>query len=231
MGIGAQKAGTTWWFDAICAHPNVFSRPDIHKERHFFGRYAIRQFGAAECSLYHNWFPRPSGSITGEWTPDYMHYPWVPALLAQAAPRTRVLALVRDPVERFRSGLAHHRRHRGKVTVETYQDALTRGFYHDALSRWTRYFPQAQILVLQYERCIADPIGQLARTYRFLELEPFAHGGIGTRVNVTARAPDLAADVQPRLADLYEPDVRSLFRQFPELDRALWPHFTSLNVE
>ena len=21
VGIGAQKAGTTWWFDAICAHP------------------------------------------------------------------------------------------------------------------------------------------------------------------------------------------------------------------
>ena len=74
VGIGAQKAGTTWWFDAICAHPDVYSRDDIHKERHFFDRYAVRPFGAAECSLYHDWFPRPAGSLTGEWTPDYMHF-------------------------------------------------------------------------------------------------------------------------------------------------------------
>ena len=123
VGIGAQKAGTTWWYDVICAHPDVYSRRDIHKERHFFGRYAIRSFGAAECSLYHDWFPRPPGSLTGEWTPDYIHCPWVPALLAQAAPRTRLLAILRDPVERFRSGLAHQRRDRGRLTVQAYQDA------------------------------------------------------------------------------------------------------------
>ena len=78
VGIGVQKAGTTWWFDAICAHPDVFSRADIHKERHFFGRYAVRPFGPADCSLYHGWFPRPPDSLTGEWTPDYIHCPWVP---------------------------------------------------------------------------------------------------------------------------------------------------------
>lgn len=110
VGIGTQKAGTTWWFDAICAHPDVFFRADIHKERHFFGRYAVRPFGPADCMQYHDWFPRPPGSMTGEWTPDYIHCPWVPALLAQAAPRARLLILLRDPVERFRSGLAHQRR-------------------------------------------------------------------------------------------------------------------------
>ena len=112
VGIGSQKAGTTWWYDAICAHPDVYHRGDIHKERHFFGRYAIRPFGPAECSLYHRWFPRPHDRLTGEWTPDYIQYSWVPALLAQAAPQTRLLVLLRDPIERFRSGLAHQRRDR-----------------------------------------------------------------------------------------------------------------------
>lgn len=231
VGIGTQKAGTTWWFDAICAHPDVFSRQDIHKERHFFGRYAVRPFGPEECSHYHEWFPRPSGTMTGEWTPDYMQMPWAPALLAQAAPRTRVLALVRDPVERFRSGLAHHQRDRGAVTVATYEDAVTRGLYHEALRRWTPHFPQEQILVLQYEQCVADPLGQLARTYRFLGLEPFAHSGIANQVNVTAHPPELHEDVERRLAALYESDVRALSRQFPDLDLGLWPHFARLSVE
>ena len=189
VGIGVQKAGTTWWYDAVCAHPDVFSRADIHKERHFFGRYATRPFGPQECSLYHEWFPRPSGRLTGEWTPDYIHLPWVPALLARAAPRTRLLVLLRDPVDRFRSGLAHRRRDRGRLTVEAWQDGIERGFYDQALHRWFAYFPREQILVLQYEHCVADPTGQLARTYRFLGLEPFVPAALGDRVNATRAHP------------------------------------------
>jgi hypothetical protein len=231
VGIGVQKAGTTWWFDAICAHPGVFSRPDIHKERHFFDRYAARPFGPADCSLYAGWFPRPAGSVTGEWTPDYLHYPWVPALLARAAPRTRLLVLLRDPVERFRSGLGHQRRDRGRLSVEDYQDAIGRGMYHDALRRWTSYFPPEQILVLQYERCRADPAGQLRRTHGFLGLEPSAHAGMGKRVNATTDPPVLEDDVRRRLVDLYEPDVSALVRDVPDLDLRLWPSFAGISVE
>jgi hypothetical protein len=231
VGIGAQKAGTTWWFDAICSHPDVHSRGDIHKERHFFGRYAVRPFGHADCSLYHRWFPRPPGSITGEWTPDYMHCAWVPALLAQAAPTTRLLVLLRDPIERFRSGLAHQRRQGSRLLVETYQDAIARGLYHDSLLRWTEFFPPEQILILQYEKCMADPAGQLADTYRFLGLDPFVHEGIWRRVNATTQTVSLNEDVRKRLVDVYEPDVRDLVKQFPDLDLRLWPNFSDIRID
>jgi Sulfotransferase family len=228
VGIGAQKSGTTWWFDAISAHPRVFARDDIHKERHYFGRYALEPFGPAACSRYHDWFPRPPGSLTGEWTPDYMHLPWVPPLLAQAAPRARILVLLRDPVERFRSGLAHQSRDRGRLTAETYQDAVARGFYDDALGRWTAHFPIEQMLVLQYERCVADPAGELARTYRFLGLEPFSLDRVQDKVNATTHAVDLDPDVRRRLVDTYAPDVLGLCERFPDLDVSLWPNFSCL---
>ncbi len=38
VGIGVQKAGTTWWYRLLTAHPGVSSRPGIHKERHFLSR-------------------------------------------------------------------------------------------------------------------------------------------------------------------------------------------------
>ena len=230
VGIGAQKAGTTWWYDAICAHPDVYSRDDIHKERHFFGRYATRPFGLTECSLYHNWFPRPPGRLTGEWTPDYIYLPWVPRLLVQAAPRARLLALLRDPVERFRSGLDHHCRDRGRLTVDVYQDAIARGFYDDAVSRWLTHFPPEQILVLQYERCVADPAGQLARTHRFLGLEPFIPEGIGNQINATVKTLGLDEDVRQRLVELYSPDVPALASRFPDLDLSLWPNFSGVGA-
>jgi hypothetical protein len=231
VGIGAQKAGTTWWYQAICAHPDVYSRSDIHKERHFFGRYVTHAFGPAECSLYHQWFPRPSGRLTGEWTPDYIHYPWVPPLLAQAAPNARLLVILRDPVERFRSGLAHQRRDRGRLTVESYQDAVSRGLYHETLQGWHEYFPAEQILVLQYERCMADPVGQLARTYRFLGLEPVIVHGMEQRVNSTAQTLELDEDARRRLVELYTPDVCALLASFSDFDLDLWPNFSGISVE
>lgn len=230
VGIGAQKAGTTWWYEAICAHPGVFSRSDIHKERHFFGRYVAQPFGPEQCQLYHSWFPRPRGRLTGEWTPDYLHVPWVPPLLAQAAPGARLLVVLRDPIERFRSGLAHHRREHVRLTTERYQDAFTRGLYQDALRRWSFHFSRDQILVLQYERCVADPAGQIARTYRFLELEPFVFDGLHNRVNTTTHTVDLEENVRRRLVDLYTPDVSALSKSFPELDLGLWPNFADIGA-
>ena len=225
VGIGVQKAGTTWWYDVICAHPGVSSRPDIHKERHFFDRYANHPFGPVESARYLDWFPRLPGHLAGEWTPDYIHLPWVPPLLARAAPKARLLVLLRDPVERFRAGLAHQRRDRGSLATDAYQDAVARGFYDHALRRWATYFPPEQILVLQYERCVADPLGQLARTYRFLGLDPFVPDGIGSRVNATSRPLELNEDVRRRLVELYSPDALALSTRFPDVELNLWPNF------
>lgn len=226
VGIGAQKSGTTWWYRLIAAHPEVAAREDIHKERHFFDRYVARAFGPDDRARYHGWFPRRCGTITGEWTPDYLHLAWVPALLAEAAPSARLLLMLRDPVERFRSGLSHHLQDRGVVSAEVHRDAVARGFYSQALQRWTRYFPEDQILVLQYERCVVDPHGQLARTYRFLGLGPFVPESLTLRISETRQPVPLDPDARRRLADLYAEDVLALTSSYPELDVDLWPNFS-----
>jgi hypothetical protein len=227
VGIGAQKAGTSWWYTLVCAHPDVYTRDDIHKERHFFGRYATRSFGPEDCSLYHDWFPRPPGSIMGEWTPDYLHLPWVPPLLARAAPQARLLVLLRDPVDRFCSGLAHYYRDGRGSSVDPIQIAIARGFYHETLCHWLAYFSPEQVMVLQYERCVADPIGELGRTYRFLGLDPFVPPELRARVNTTENTLEMDEDARRRLADLYAADVAALFARFPDLDPSLWPNFSS----
>jgi hypothetical protein len=228
VGIGAQKAGTTWWFGLVASHPGVAHRDDVHKERHFFDRFAARSFSSADCEQYHAWFPRPRGMATGEWTPDYLHLGWVPPLLAEAAPQARLLVLLRDPVERFRSGLAHHRGHRGALTGEVYADALARGFYGRALGEWTRHFSRQQILVLQYERCVQDPLGELQRTYRFLDLPPFTPDEVIQRVNSSRGQFTLPDDARQRLRELYAPDVLDLAASTQGVDPRLWPNFSGL---
>jgi hypothetical protein len=232
VGIGVQKAGTTWWYELLIAHPDVSGRPDIHKERHFLARFGTTAFGPEDIGTYHGWFPRRPGTLAGEWTPDYIYYPWVAPLLAAAAPEARLLLMLRDPVERFRSGLAHQLRHRASPTGATVAEAVTRGFYDAALSRWCGHFAPDRILVLQYERCAEDPAGELARSYRFLGLDDgFRPPHLTRPVSPTTegRAP-LDDDARRRLVDTYVPDVRALLARLPELDISLWPNFASLAV-
>src|SRR6266581_2247393 len=83
VGVGAQRSGTTWWWRLVCDHPRIVP---AEKEFHFFDEYFARQFSEADARAYHRLFPRPSGYLTGEWSPRYMHDFWTPALLRKAAP-------------------------------------------------------------------------------------------------------------------------------------------------
>ncbi len=229
VGIGVQKAGTTWWHELVAAHPRVASRRDVHKERHFFDRFALEAFGPSDVEGYHGWFPRPHGVLAGEWTPDYLAYPWVPPLLKAAAPDARLLVLVRDPIERLRSGLAHQARLGLKLNGSIIADAVERGFYHRALSDWLEHFDLGQVLVLQYERCLVDLDRQLDATFAFIGVDAY-------RVPEAQRPPwrdrgprtALQRDVALRLVEIYSPDVIMLADRLPTIDLRLWPNFSHL---
>jgi hypothetical protein len=227
VGIGTQKAGTTWWYSLIESHPGVTSRPDIHKERHFLSRFGSTAFTDADIDAYHGWFPRRAGEISGEWTPDYLSWPWVPPLLQRAAPKTRLLVILRDPVDRFRSGLSHQVATGAEITGDTVSDAVNRGFYHRHLDWWARYFDDDRMLVLQYELCARDPERQLAKTYRFLGLDDtFRPEALELRHSSTVRTVPLDADAAGRLAKIYSEDVARLSEHLPDLDMSLWTHFS-----
>lgn len=234
VGIGAQEAGTSWWFHLIASHPQVshmvtqptdrYFYSSIHKERHFFARFGTEPFGPHDIEEYQRWFPRKIGTITGEWTSDYLYEPWVPALLARAAPDAKILVSLRDPVERFRSGYALSLRygadHQGTVLAE----AVGRSLYADNLKRWFDHFPADQILVLLYEECVAASAQQLKRTYRFLELDAdYRPPEMDRPRHKTVESkPELDDDVRRRLRDIFAPDVAELAKFLPTLDFSRW---------
>ena len=226
VGIGVQKAGTSWWYSMIVAHPGVSDRADLHKERHFLDRFGSAPFSESEITKYHGWFPRAAGTLAGEWTPDYLWFPWVPELMRRAAPDARLLVVLRDPIERFRSGLAHQLRNGAKLTGATTAEAVERGFYDRQLAAWASYYDTGRLLVLQLERCVAQPKEEMARTYRFLGLDDtFNPTTLGQRVNFTKESAPLDGDVRNRLVEVYAQEVVSLAKHYPEIDLSLWPNF------
>jgi len=236
VGVGAQRSGTTWWYGLICQHPAIQQGPG--KEKHFFDRFHGRDLREQDLREYQQLFPRPPGALTGEWTPRYMHDFWTPALLAQAAPQAKILVLLRDPWDRFRSGNAHEcrvlhkllRRDRSDYLKATIVgDALSRSLYSRQLQGVFEQFDREQVLVLQYERCREDPAEQLRRTYAFLGLERADY----LPASITSPAPpsswlplesgDHWSSAQAALAH----DATELQAVVPEIDLGLWPSLTA----
>ncbi|MFV2064260.1 MAG: sulfotransferase domain-containing protein [Chloroflexota bacterium] len=225
--MGAQKAGTSWWNSMIHQHPDVHRAGRQPKELHFFDRSWEQPFGEADIERYAQYFPRPSGGVAGEWTPGYLIDFWTPELLSRAAPGARILVLLRDPIERLRSGLTHQQAtSRKALTDRDIQGAFQRGLYAPQLRRVLAAFPLEQVWVGQYEACRAEPRAELARTYQFLGLTPFDPDEDSFRgeVNPTTRQKlELPASLRAALLDGYAYDIEQLPEMLPGLDLSLWP--------
>ena len=227
VGVGTARSGTTWWDSLINRHPRISRLASTPKEAHFFDTCWEHGLGDGDVDRYHALFARPEGHLSGEWTPGYMVDAWTPALLKAAAPDARLLVMLRDPVERFRSGrtLAENRFTVGSTARAAANAAFNRGIYADQLLRVWNHFPRDQVLVLQYERCVADPREQLARTFEFIGLEPEREEGVdvSSRVN-ESRGPkvSLSAWQEDQLIRRYAAENARLSELLPELDLALW---------
>jgi Sulfotransferase domain len=225
VGVGAQRAGTTWWYQLIGAHPAVVAEPG-DKELHYLTQYWQGQFTDADLARYSEFFPRPAGKLAGEWSPGYMAHFWVPSLLHEAAPDAKLLVIVRDPVERYSSGLALQSATRRQTFVGA-GTAFRLGCYGSQLELLTNYFAREQILVLQHERCVKDTKSELVRTYRFLGIDDgFTPPEMTRRRNESRGAkPELSAAVREALTAAYVPEVARLQQLVPDLAIELWPSF------
>jgi hypothetical protein len=227
VGLGASDAGSRWWFSLMVDHPGVAQGRSLTEASRFFSPFVTASFGEEDRARFHAFFPRRPGELAGHWCPDGLAYPWITPLLAMAAPNSKVVVLVRDPVERLRSGLAHSAERRGDHVGSYLADAVDRGFYGEQLLRLFEFFPKANVQVKQYERCLKEPAGQVALTYRFLGLDDsispsVLHGPAGGLVPSSGTLDPATVD---RLKSMYSADVSLLADVVPELDLSLWPNF------
>jgi hypothetical protein len=236
VGLGVQRCGTSWWYGgALRRHPDVAEAPERRKEIHFFDRYWAEEPPDDFAERYARFFPRPPGAITGEWTPRYIYDPWTLPLLATAAPSARFLIMLRDPLERYRSGVEHEmarsrRRGQDPPNIAIVGDSVARGLYHDQVKRSFDLLGEERVLVLQYERCVAEPLAQMQRTQRFLGLRPLDEltGRLKRDKPASRPKPALPRHVHERLRATFGDDVRRLAELCPDIDPGLWPNFRDL---
>ena len=183
---------------------------------------------ARTACRYWRYFPRPDGGVSGEWTPGYLIDFWTPELIARAAPDARVLVLLRDPLERFRSGpdppaRDEHARASGTATSRARSSAASTR--RSCAACWRRSRPS---------RCTsastrpAAPIqrGELAgrtRSSAWRRSTP-ARTRYAAKLNpTTSRKFEPRRALRPALLDGWAPDLQQLPALVPGLDLSLWP--------
>jgi len=145
--------------------------------------------------------------------------------LRRAAPDARLLVLLRDPVARYLSGVSHYLARHDRIHPRVLLEAIDRGRYATQLRGVKAHFPEDQVLVLQLERCSRSTEEEVARTYRFLDLDPsFRPDGLQRRL-YEGQGPrvTLPQDLRAILEATYRAEAKVLVDEWPEIDLQLWP--------
>jgi hypothetical protein len=239
--IGTEKGGTTFLYWTLCQHRYV--EPAAEKEIHFFD---TRKWFKKDVGWYRSRFPAPAWRddqkvITGEASPYYLFHPLSPRRAATILPDAKLIALLRNPVDRAYSAYNHkvaegqenlsfeealeaeEKRTAGELEKmladETYYSRnlrvhayLSRGIYVDQLQRWHEHFAPHQLLVLKSEDLFADPIGTIELVHTLLDL-PKCDMNITFPMEKRNRRTfqPMASATRQRVEQFFEPHNRRLY--------------------
>ncbi len=226
--IGPSKTGSTWIFELLRSHPDVFV--PRAKDLQFFDRFYDKGW-----DWYVSYFAAADGRIAGEVSHDYILHT-NPAIerIREHLPRAKLICCLRDPYERAASGANFRRRH-GKLTgkesiIELAQrnpEIIVGGQHHRNLERLYRHFPKGQVLVLLFDDLRRNPRAIAARIFDFLGVSFQDSPVIGRVVNPSQEARHrLVARYNKRLAEkvrrLGYPGAVGILKRSPLVTRLLY---------
>jgi hypothetical protein len=179
MIIGMPKAGTTSLYDHLRAHPDVFM-PRL-KETRFFGYEGSgtrQKFPIQSLEEYTALFEGATGeSAIGEATPHYLIYPRAAERIHALLPGARLIASLRNPVDRsysvYQMNLRDRDANRGVPFVAAIRtDPNLQETYAEKLARYFALFPREQIRVILLEELEAKPEKTVQALFSFLGVDP-----------------------------------------------------------
>ena len=240
--LGGMKCGTTALFRTLAQHPQIVA--SLVKEVHFFdlnfrhGLRWYRQFFPMIPWLYAKRLLTRKPMLTGEGSPYYLFHPHAPRRLHATVPQAKLIAIVRDPVDRAFSHYRHIVRTRGETMTfdqvlakehasfadelermrrdETYDSPthrfyslVARGIYVEQLKAYHELFPRDQLLVLNSEEYFANPGATVQRVLAFLGVDASSPNGVARPA--PARHAGVPAEAAERLRAYFAPYNQQLY--------------------
>lgn len=198
--VGTVKAGTTSLYNYLKQHPDVFV-PTVKELHHFakeidpakfitgYGKSFNEHFAFVKSNAeYLSYYQNEKTKLKGDFAPSNLWSTSAAHEIFQANSKAKIIALVRQPVERafshwlmdVKSGWST------KSFVQAFEDDVNAkekgwgvsrlykelGLYADALQRYFDVFPHKQIFVIDYNELTSDPALTYKNVLKFLELAP-----------------------------------------------------------
>lgn len=192
--IGIARAGSTWLFDMLRQHPEIFVPPA--KDIYFFDRY----FGKGPDWYFSHFKHAGDAKAIGELSHDYYFSESALKRIRETLPEVRLICCLREPVGRLVSGFVYNRTTslRSGVSLADYaaqEEIATQFEYYHHLKRYIDSFGRDKVLVVFYEDMVEDPEAFMGTIYRFLGVDDaFVPPNLHERINPArdARAESLA---------------------------------------
>jgi len=173
--IGAMKGGTTSLFNYIASHPGII--PSSIKETDFFA--SDKKFKKG-IDWYKNLFPG-KGEYAFEASPNYTKrhkFPGVPERMHTVLPNTKLIYVLRDPLERLISHYIHSYSHGLEsrpfhdVIKSPENNYIQTSKYYFQLSAFLAHYSENQLLIIESENLQKNPEVTLSKVFAFLQIPP-----------------------------------------------------------
>lgn len=191
--VGAHKSGTTWLQKCLETHPEICmpqnpagNSKEKKPELEFFND---TQMPWRKDLTGHSNYPKgldwyasffehcnDENVMHGEASPVYLHAPEAARRIKKHFPDTKIIALLREPVERLKSlYLCTRANDEGARRVpKTFEEfvampgVLELNYYYSQLQNYRKYFKDEQIGIWIYRDIRNNPYGLLEDVYNFL---------------------------------------------------------------
>jgi hypothetical protein len=193
IGIGSARCGTTAIAQLISEHPEISLFP--LKEMQYFNKYSSNsnssKYEKEGMEGYEKLFKKYHVDFTkkvGEFSVQYIYDKHAPSIIKKHFPNTKIIAIIRDPVERAFSEYKLMKNLR--ITMDSsydlkyfkeegfnfekalkkYPQLIKNGKYGEQLNKYYELFPKKNIKIIIYEDFINNPKKIIKELYNFLEV-------------------------------------------------------------
>lgn len=234
MIIGTQKGGTTSLYRYLAKHPQL--KPNyVVKELSFFDEL----YGRGE-DWYRSNFPKQQpGNLYFEGCTHYLFNPLAPERIKKHIPDVKVIALLRNPIERTFSSYKHQVR-AGRENL-SFEDAINaeaerldgelekmvndpnyfsynynhfsyieRSKYDLQIENWLKHFPADNMLIFSSEEFFSDPSQTTQQCFDFLHVSPIAISH-KKKHNTGNYTDQIAPETRAKLQSIFEPHNKNLY--------------------
>ncbi|ESN94414.1 hypothetical protein HELRODRAFT_107720 [Helobdella robusta] len=188
--VGPQKTGTTALYTFLNLHPQIKSNFQSNKTFEEVQFFTDKNYvNGIDWYMNHFPFPPSESTILFEKSANYFTEAKAPLQIHTLLPDTKIICILINPSQRAYSWYQHAQSHKDEAALKhSFYDVITAtnsssdvhnlrnkcllpGLYTSHLNKWKTHFNNSQLLIVDGENLVEDPISEMEKVQNFLKLQ------------------------------------------------------------